>query len=78
MEVQFAILQKTVSLLGKHEMILPSECEVLYRTMPACWNTMKTKVSLAKQRLGPRIQQEADIVSKVTVHQLAQFLVNAK
>ncbi|XP_018424228.1 PREDICTED: dynein beta chain, flagellar outer arm-like [Nanorana parkeri] len=64
MEVQFAILQKTESLLGKHDMTLPSECEVLYKTMPARWNTMKTKVSLAKQRLGPRIQQEADIVSK--------------
>ncbi|XP_075707241.1 uncharacterized protein LOC142741794 [Rhinoderma darwinii] len=64
MEVQFTVLQKTVTLLGKHQMPLPTESEVLYRTMPARWNSMKTKVSLAKQRLGPRIQQEADIVTR--------------
>ncbi|KAM9320087.1 uncharacterized protein PAF06_004553 [Gastrophryne carolinensis] len=64
MEVQFTVLQKTVSLLEKHEMPLPAECEILYKTMPARWNAMKTKVSLAKQRLGPRIQQEADVVSR--------------
>ncbi|XP_040278224.1 dynein beta chain, flagellar outer arm-like [Bufo bufo] len=64
MEVQFAVLQKTVTLLGKHLMSLPAESDVLYRTMPARWNSMKTKVSLAKQRLGPRIQHEADIVTR--------------
>ncbi|XP_068122143.1 uncharacterized protein [Hyperolius riggenbachi] len=64
MEVQFTVLQKTVSLLAKHEMTLPTDCEILYKTMAARWNSMKTKVSLAKQRLGPRIQQEADIVSR--------------
>ncbi|XP_077155311.1 uncharacterized protein LOC143817709 [Ranitomeya variabilis] len=64
MEVQFAVLQKTVTLLGKHQMSLPTESELLYRTMPARWNNMKTKVSLAKQRLGPRIQEEAEIVTR--------------
>ncbi|KAM4795913.1 dynein axonemal heavy chain 9-like [Rhinophrynus dorsalis] len=62
MDVQFAVLQRTVTLLGKHDTQLPTESEVLFRTMPARWNSMKTKVSLAKQRLGPRIQQEADRV----------------
>ncbi|XP_075119220.1 uncharacterized protein LOC142194092 [Leptodactylus fuscus] len=64
MEVHFTVLQKTVSLLGKHQISLPTESEVLYRTMPTRWTSMKTKVSLAKQRLGPRIQQEADIVTR--------------
>ncbi|XP_069829066.1 uncharacterized protein [Dendropsophus ebraccatus] len=64
MEVQFTVLQKTVTLLGKHQISLPAESDVLYRTMPARWNNMKTKVSLAKQRLGPRIQQEAEIVTR--------------
>ncbi|KAM4702001.1 uncharacterized protein O3C94_002925 [Discoglossus pictus] len=64
MEVQFAILQKTVALLGKHNTELPAESDTLFRTMPARWNSLKTKVSLAKQRLGPRIQQEADRVTK--------------
>ncbi|XP_075053831.1 uncharacterized protein LOC142139871 [Mixophyes fleayi] len=64
MEVQFIVLQRTVTLLGKHEMALPADSEVLYKSMPARWNSMKTKVSLAKQRLGPRIQQEADIVTR--------------
>ncbi|XP_063809812.1 uncharacterized protein LOC135027842 isoform X3 [Pseudophryne corroboree] len=64
MEVQFTVLQKTVTLLGKHEMALPTDSEFLYKTMPARWNSMKTKVSLAKQRLGPRIQQEADLVTR--------------
>ncbi|XP_075192459.1 uncharacterized protein LOC142291659 [Anomaloglossus baeobatrachus] len=64
MEVQFTVLEKTVTLLGKHQVSLPAESDVLYRTMPARWNNMKTKVSLAKQRLGPRIQQEAESVTK--------------
>ncbi|XP_056412427.1 uncharacterized protein LOC130355786 isoform X2 [Hyla sarda] len=64
MEVQFSVLQKTVTLLEKHQISLPAESDVLYRTMPARWNNMKTKVSLAKQRLGPRIQQEANIVTR--------------
>ncbi|CAH2222789.1 Hypothetical predicted protein [Pelobates cultripes] len=45
-------------------MELSADCEVLFKTMPARWNNMKTKVSLAKQRLGPRIQQEADRVTQ--------------
>ncbi|KAE8625049.1 hypothetical protein XENTR_v10006145 [Xenopus tropicalis] len=64
MDVQFAVLQRTVTLLAKHGTQLPPESDVLFRTMPARWNSMKTKVSLAKQRLGPRIQQEADRVTR--------------
>ncbi|XP_018102433.1 dynein beta chain, flagellar outer arm [Xenopus laevis] len=64
MDVQFAVLQRTVTLLAKHSTQLPPESDVLFRTMPARWNSMKTKVSLAKQRLGPRIQQEADRVTR--------------
>ncbi|XP_053311944.1 dynein axonemal heavy chain 9-like [Spea bombifrons] len=63
MEVQFTVLQKTVALLEQHEMELPKDIDILFRTMPTRWNSMKTKVSLAKQRLGPRIQQEADRVT---------------
>ncbi|XP_053561397.1 uncharacterized protein LOC128652486 [Bombina bombina] len=64
MEVQFTVLQKTVTLIEKHDAVLPAESEVLFRTMPSRWNSLKTKVSLAKQRLGPRIQQEAEGVTK--------------
>ncbi|KAM8977325.1 uncharacterized protein RCH25_043181 [Pelodytes ibericus] len=64
MEMQFTVLQKTVILLGKHEMELPADSEELFQTMPSRWNSMKTKVSLAKQRLGPRIQQEAERVTR--------------
>uniref|UniRef100_A0A8C5WK28 Dynein heavy chain n=1 Tax=Leptobrachium leishanense TaxID=445787 RepID=A0A8C5WK28_9ANUR len=64
MDVQFIMLQKTVTLTGKYGMELPADVEVLFKTMPARWNNMKTKVSLAKQRLGPRIHLEADRVTK--------------
>ncbi|KAJ1184768.1 hypothetical protein NDU88_001571 [Pleurodeles waltl] len=69
MDVQFVVMQKTVTLLEKYEMKLPTVSEILYKAMPGRWSNMKTKVSLAKQRLGPRIQQEAERVTK----DLAQF-----
>ncbi|XP_069470025.1 uncharacterized protein [Ambystoma mexicanum] len=64
MDVQFTVMQKTVTLLEKYEMKLPAVSEILYKAMPGRWSNMKTKVSLAKQRLGPRIQQEAERVTK--------------
>ncbi|XP_043910785.1 dynein beta chain, flagellar outer arm-like [Protopterus annectens] len=64
MDVQFAVMQKTVILLEKYSMKLPVESEKLYTAMPGRWSNLKTKVSLAKQRLGPRIQQESQRVTK--------------
>jgi len=49
-------MQRTVDLLEKYEMKLPNETQEMFRSAPDRWNHLKTKVSLAKQRLGPRIQ----------------------
>lgn len=49
-------MHRTVSLLEKYDMKLAPETQIMFRSAPDRWNHLKTKVSLAKQRLGPRIQ----------------------
>jgi dynein heavy chain len=39
----------------------------LFTAAPGRWNNLKTKVSLAKQRLGPRIQEESVSITQVSL-----------
>ncbi|GFS27875.1 dynein beta chain, flagellar outer arm [Elysia marginata] len=59
MDGKFAAMHKTVLLLKKYGQILPEKTQFLFNAAPGRWNNLKTKVSLAKQRLGPRIQEES-------------------
>lgn len=65
MDVKFAGMHRTVLLLQKYNQTLPTETQALFTAAPGRWNNLKTKVSLAKQRLGPRIQEESDSITKV-------------
>lgn len=49
-------MRRTVGLLEKYDMKLSAETQQMFYSAPDRWNHLKTKVSLAKQRLGPRIQ----------------------
>uniref|UniRef100_W5M8M7 Uncharacterized protein n=1 Tax=Lepisosteus oculatus TaxID=7918 RepID=W5M8M7_LEPOC len=69
MEGQFIVMQKAVKVLEKYEFRLPTESEKLLTGIPGRWNNLKTRVSLAKQRLSPKIQQESESITK----DLAQF-----
>ncbi|XP_058857324.1 dynein beta chain, ciliary-like isoform X3 [Acipenser ruthenus] len=69
MEGQFIVMQKALKLLEKYEMKLPAESERLFKATPGRWNILKTKMSLAKQRLSPKIRQESERITK----DLSQF-----
>ncbi|XP_033641711.1 dynein beta chain, flagellar outer arm-like [Asterias rubens] len=64
MDGQFTAMNRTVLLLKKYAQALPDRTKGLYDAAPGRWNNLKTKVSLAKQRLGPRIQEESASITK--------------
>ncbi|KAI0240665.1 Dynein heavy chain 9, axonemal [Lamellibrachia satsuma] len=64
MEGKFAAMHRTVLLVKKYGQKLPEATETLFEAAPHRWNSLRTKVSLAKQRLGPRIQSQSDHITK--------------
>ncbi|XP_076457719.1 uncharacterized protein LOC143291635 isoform X3 [Babylonia areolata] len=64
MDGKFAAMHRTVLLLKKYGQILPEKTQYLFSAAPGRWSNLKTKVSLAKQRLGPRIQEESASISQ--------------
>ncbi|XP_039611018.1 dynein beta chain, flagellar outer arm-like [Polypterus senegalus] len=64
MEGQFFVMQKTLKLLEKYDVKLPVEIQALFKAIPSRWNNLKTKISLAKQRLSPKIHQESERINK--------------
>ncbi len=67
MDGKFAAMHRTVLLLKKYGQILAEKTQFLFNAAPGRWNNLKTKVSLAKQRLGPRIQEESASITQVCV-----------
>ena len=65
MDRKFAAMHRTVCLLRKYEQTLPELTQKLFDVAPGRWSNLKSKVSLARQRLGPRIQEESDRITKV-------------
>ena len=53
---RFVVMKKTLVILEKYGEHPSDEIKELFKSSPNRWNHLKTKVSLAKQRLGPRIQ----------------------
>ena len=66
MDGKFAAMHRTVLLLKKYGQKLPDKTQQLFKAAPSRWNNLKTKVSLAKQRLGPRIQEESVRITQVS------------
>lgn len=65
MELKFSNIHRTTEVLEAYAYTLPSHTQSLYDTLPNRWNTLKGKVLLAKQRLGPRIQEESSRITRV-------------
>jgi len=77
MDVKFAAMHRTVLLLKKYNQMLPHNTQELFNAAPGRWNNLKTKVSLAKQRLGPRIQEESERITRVRIICLSvNYLIN--
>ena len=68
MDGKFAAMNRTVQLLKHYGQTLPEKTQHLFNAAPSRWNSLKTKVSLAKQRLGPRIQEESVRITQVSVY----------
>ena len=66
MEGNFAAMHRTVLLVKKYGQKLPEKTQKLFDAAPSRWNNLKSKVSLAKQRLGPRIQEESESITRVS------------
>ncbi|XP_033103095.1 dynein heavy chain 9, axonemal-like [Anneissia japonica] len=64
MDGKFTAMNRTVLLIEKYGHTLPQATQKLFSAAPSRWNNLKTKVSLAKQRLGPRIQEESARITK--------------
>lgn len=67
MEVKFANIRQMADVLQVYGYTLPQHTQGLYDTLPNRWSSLKSKVLLAKQRLGPRIQEESARINKVIV-----------
>jgi hypothetical protein len=67
MDGKFTEMRRTVQLLKKYGQRLPDKTQQLFTAAPGRWNNLKTKVSLAKQRLGPRIQEESVSITQVSL-----------
>ena len=77
MDGKFTAMKRTVLLVKKYGQTLPPQTQSLYDQAPQRWSNLKTKVSLAKQRLGPRIQEESEGISKVRdliIHSFHSFI----
>ena len=67
MEKDFGLINKTVEFLKKYQHELSVDANQLYQNTPIRWNNLKTKISLAKQNLGPTIQEESPSILKVII-----------
>lgn len=69
MEVKFELMKRTLALLKKYNRFDVIDLEAKFNNTPIRWTNLKSKVTLAKQRLGPTIQEE----SKAITHDLKSF-----
>ncbi len=71
MEVKFELIKRTLKLLKKYERFDVADLEAKFNSTPIRWTNLKSKVTLAKQRLGPTIQEE----SKLIIQDLKKFSI---
>ena len=62
MEVKFELMKRTLNLLKKYNRFDVIDLESKFNSTPVRWTNLKSKVTLAKQRLGPTIQEESIII----------------
>ena len=65
MDAKFVAVRRTVTVLEKYGYELPDDVREFYRSAPQRWAALRKKLVLAKQRIGPRIQAEAETITKV-------------
>jgi dynein heavy chain len=71
LEIKFELIKRTINLLKKYKYSDIIDLESTFNNTPSRWNILKSKVNLAKQRLGPTINQESGSI----IRDLKDFLV---
>jgi dynein heavy chain len=64
MEVKFELMKRTLNLLKKYNRFDVIDLEAKFNNTPIRWTNLKSKVTLAKQRLGPTIQEESKAITQ--------------
>ena len=64
MEVKFELMKRTLNLLKKYNRFDVIDLESKFNNTPIRWTNLKSKITLAKQRLGPTIQEEAYVITQ--------------
>jgi dynein heavy chain len=62
MEIKFELMKRTLNLLKKYKRFDVVDLEAKFNSTPIRWTNLKSKVTLAKQRLGPTIQEESQSI----------------
>lgn len=65
MEIKFELMKRTLNLLKKYKRFDVVDLESKFNSTPIRWTNLKSKVTLAKQRLGPTIQEESQSIIEV-------------
>ncbi len=73
LEIKFELMKRTLTLLKKYKFSEVYDLETKFNTTPIRWNNLKSKVTSAKQRLGPTINQEANSIIKVFFSSFKSF-----
>ncbi len=64
MEVKFELMKRTLNLLKKYNRFDVIDLESKFNSTPIRWTNLKSKITLAKQRLGPTIHEEAYVITQ--------------
>jgi hypothetical protein len=75
MEIKFELMKKTLGLLRKYEDHEVGDLEIRYNGTPLRWTNLKSKVTQAKQRLGPTIHEEFKVITKVGYYQIPDLRI---
>lgn len=67
MDIKFELMKKTLNLLKKYDQYEVPVIEAKFNSTPPRWTNLKFKVTQAKQRLGPTIQEESKAISQVNI-----------
>lgn len=65
MEGKFVAMNRTVNILNVYKHTLADDTQQIHASLPNRWTNLKTKVSQAKIKIGPRIREESASISKV-------------
>jgi dynein heavy chain len=78
MEVKFELMKRTLTLLKKYNRFDVIELESKFNSTPIRWTNLKSKITLAKQRLGPTIQEESKTIIQVCYFSSCYFYIERR